>query len=744
MSDIHDFEPLWGVWAAKQLLGRGSFGSVWRAERIDEAGFESAIKHIPIPQDNAEIKELYDEGIISNEKSAYQYYDMLRESLVKEIRFMYAFREDKNIVTYEDHLVIPRKNAPGYDVFIRMELLSELSAKIRNGTFTPEQVCALGLDICLALCALKREHVIHRDIKPANILVNSKGVYKLSDFGVARQMEKTSLIMSKKGTYAYMAPEVYKGEAAGETADIYSLGLVMHRLLNGNRAPFLPLTGMIGADDAEAAIAKRMGGEELLHPAYAPPELGMAICRACAFHPADRFQSPEEFMLTLQNCMQSISADTATAQKQHPIETSCERLPSLIKSQSAHEPSASKNKAEIAPAASSEDQEQPGEEPFRKKAKPALWIIAAAIILAVIFAVNETVSYSMAISAAKNMDFEAAANSMAFVIAPEIINKEEYEYISAGKLMLEGDYDGAIESFKALGDSERVQNCINETKYQQAYNCYNAHQYSSAIELYNQLGSYKDSIELGNKTKYDYCVYLMQIRKNYSEAASQLLGIVSQDYADSKELQKQNYFLWANQLFENKEYSDAYKKISCAGDYEGAESLKQLITSNVYYSGINAYHNGRFSDAFADFMTIGESYGQSKIYIALIEIRNRKMSSSSIKYYYNLLIDNLDFEDTKTVMLDNWSIAKYFLEGKWKSGSTYLKFIKNSDNNFTCSYNLPFYDFGDYFDIEDGVYLLCKTDSDETKKMLKLTILNEDTLQVFAYKNGKTYTLYRE
>ena len=83
--------------------------------------------------------------------------------------------------------------------------------------------------------------MIHRDIKPQNIFITSKGDYKLGDFGVARTMEKTMSGMSKKGTYNYMAPEVYHRVNTGLVSDQYSLGLVLYWLLNEKRMPFLPL-----------------------------------------------------------------------------------------------------------------------------------------------------------------------------------------------------------------------------------------------------------------------------------------------------------------------------------------------------------------------------------------------------------------------------------------------------------------------------------------------------------------------
>jgi len=77
-------------------------------------------------------------------------------------------------------------------------------------------------------------HQIHRDIKPANILINSKGEVKLTDFGIAKELEMTNqLVATQKGTVAYMSPETLKGEKINYLCDIWSFGLVMLELARG-------------------------------------------------------------------------------------------------------------------------------------------------------------------------------------------------------------------------------------------------------------------------------------------------------------------------------------------------------------------------------------------------------------------------------------------------------------------------------------------------------------------------------
>ncbi len=115
-------------------------------------------------------------------------------------------------------------------------------------------------------------------------------------------MEKTTGGLSKKGTYNYMAPEVYKGEPYGSTVDIYSLGIVLYRLLNENRLPFLPayptpITHM----DRENALMQRMGGTPLPMPVHGEGRLGEIVLKACAYRSGDRYSSPAQMRQELES-----------------------------------------------------------------------------------------------------------------------------------------------------------------------------------------------------------------------------------------------------------------------------------------------------------------------------------------------------------------------------------------------------------------------------------------------------------
>ena len=152
----------------------------------------------------------------------------------------------------------------------------------------------------------QKHNIIHRDIKPENIFVSDSGDFKLGDFGIARTIEKTTGGLSKKGTYNYMAPEVYKGSPYGSTVDLYSLGIVLYRLLNENRTPFLPpYPELITHRDRESALVKRFQGTPLPLPSNGRGRLGEIVLKACAYEPKERYSSPAQMRQELETVLQS-------------------------------------------------------------------------------------------------------------------------------------------------------------------------------------------------------------------------------------------------------------------------------------------------------------------------------------------------------------------------------------------------------------------------------------------------------
>ncbi len=303
MDRIRKFEPLWGVWKCESVLGEGAFGRVYKATRQEGNHiYHSAVKHISVPANEQQIQEIRTAGFYKNEKDISKYFEAVVRDVQSEIDLMYRLKGSANIVSYEDHLIIPKASGIGCDIFIRMELLTPLTSILTENMPIRDAV-KIGTDICTALEMCARAKIIHRDIKPSNIFVNAYGDYKLGDFGIARVTGGATAGMSKKGTYNYMAPEIYKCEPANLTSDIYSLGVVLYRILNCNRLPFMPMTGMPMPRHYEEATVKMVSGAPMPPPKNATPQLAAVILKACAYNKRDRYQSAAEFRKALNDAM---------------------------------------------------------------------------------------------------------------------------------------------------------------------------------------------------------------------------------------------------------------------------------------------------------------------------------------------------------------------------------------------------------------------------------------------------------
>ena len=171
-------EKLWGVWELEDKIGQGSFGEVYKAHKKElKKDFYAAIKHISLPKNQEDIEEVIKEGNATNSEAVLDYYKDTIDDLVKEIEIMYELRANKNIVDYQDHLIIEKTNGEiGYDIYIRMELLKSLDSYLKNKQTNEEEVIKIGYDIAKALEVCNKHNLLHRDIKPANIFVDEDGV----------------------------------------------------------------------------------------------------------------------------------------------------------------------------------------------------------------------------------------------------------------------------------------------------------------------------------------------------------------------------------------------------------------------------------------------------------------------------------------------------------------------------------------------------------------------------------------
>lgn len=266
------YEPIFGSWHITGELGSGAEGHLYRISREDALGnvFYSALKAITIPAGGkAEVESLIAGGMSDDEVKSY--FRNILDDTSQEFELLEKLKGNSNIVSYEDHEVFEREDSFGWDILIRLEELIPLVQHSIYSRMEEPEIIRMAADLCRGLEVCRKFGVVHRDIKPENIFVSPAGSFKLGDFGIARIIEESATSLSRKGTYTYMAPEIYWGKPYDHTADLYSLGMVMYQYLNDGRLPFMPqYPDPVGYQDGEMAFTKRMKGEEPV------PEIGRA------------------------------------------------------------------------------------------------------------------------------------------------------------------------------------------------------------------------------------------------------------------------------------------------------------------------------------------------------------------------------------------------------------------------------------------------------------------------------------
>lgn len=220
---------------------------------------------------------------------------LLKEGLTDEVGFTERFRNEARLSAALTHGNIAQVYDYGEDegnAYLVMEFVPgmPLSKIIHdNAPICAADTAGLISQAATALGAAHRSGLIHRDVKPANMLVTADGVVKLTDFGIARAvgsaaMTKTGEVM---GTAQYLAPEAALGHETTPLSDVYSLAVVTHEMLAGQR-PF-------EADSPVALALAHVNQEPPPLPGYVPPPVRAVVRAGLEKDPALRPDSAPEF-----------------------------------------------------------------------------------------------------------------------------------------------------------------------------------------------------------------------------------------------------------------------------------------------------------------------------------------------------------------------------------------------------------------------------------------------------------------
>lgn len=211
-------------------------------------------------------------------------------------------------------------------------------------------------------------------------------------------------------------------------------------------------------------------------------------------------------------------------------------------------------------------------------------------------------------------------------------------------------------------------------------------------------------------------------------------------------------YVEAGVLMEEGKYIESLQAFGRVTGVPVPSVIKDSLKTKIYSAGQAAYKAGEMTEAKKNFTAIS-SYKRSKDYLLLIDCNeiliNSGEGSLTSALYANVKYDKLKaligFENADEIILENKSTAKLFLEGRWEDGNKnpyYFELYQDSDG-WHSRYNLPRKETEGYFYLSNAIYSVGETE-ENTVRYYKFTIINEDTISVYCYKDGSTHKLYRQ
>jgi serine/threonine protein kinase len=258
-------------------LGRGAMGIVYRARdpRIDRT---VAIKTISLSGLEPEAEQEYRERFVVEARAA---------GRLSDPRIVTIFDVAEDRYTLTPNIVME---------FVSGRSLEEVFCA-ENGILPLDTALRVTQELAEALDYAHAHGIVHRDVKPSNIIVTEDGHPKIADFGIAKlnalDLPRTGRTL---GTPAYMSPEQLRGDPVDGRSDLFSLGVILYRLLTGHR----PFQG----NSVLTISFKVVNRDPLRATAFnseLPPELDHVIARAIAKEPSQRYQAGMEMALDLQD-----------------------------------------------------------------------------------------------------------------------------------------------------------------------------------------------------------------------------------------------------------------------------------------------------------------------------------------------------------------------------------------------------------------------------------------------------------
>ena len=238
------------------------------------------VKRISIPSSQVQLEALLLTGAYQDIAQATAYFKELADGVVEEAQCLQKLSKLEGFLPYEGWQVEPMENGKlGYELFLISSYKRTLEKYMRRNLMTHLQAINLGLDMCAAMAISRRAGFLYVDLKPANIFMAGDKEYRIGDLGFVKLDSLKFTSLPEKYVSPYSAPELHDAiNPLNETADCYSLGMLLYQIYNDGNLPF----------------KDRAPAEALPSPCNADYELAEIIMKAISPNISERWQDPLE------------------------------------------------------------------------------------------------------------------------------------------------------------------------------------------------------------------------------------------------------------------------------------------------------------------------------------------------------------------------------------------------------------------------------------------------------------------
>lgn len=196
------------------------------------------LKVISVPASQRQLDALLLTGAFPSRESAMEYYMDISRDMLRETEILKQLSQQEGFIPYLDGQIITNDAMNGYEVYLLSNFRHSAERIFATEKLTHKKIIRMGLDLCAALTACRREGYIYVDLKPTNIFYSEEHGFRIGDVGFASMASLAYSSLPDKYRSRYTAPELLDEMAVlNSTVDVYALGLVLYEAYNGGQLP---------------------------------------------------------------------------------------------------------------------------------------------------------------------------------------------------------------------------------------------------------------------------------------------------------------------------------------------------------------------------------------------------------------------------------------------------------------------------------------------------------------------------